>query len=199
MKGDWSCLKLTLFCRLSTFGDVWRGTYGMEKGISSLHYLSLGVGFIIGLQISHPLIDGVSSLFKTHRLTIAQSLISHSYTPASKRSTKQTKASQNGVSPPCSSAASSAQQASSSTVGLPKPKPTGLCQTLAAPFSPWASSSPFRARRLTLSMRILRSTLPALQQWGRFCAPCAASAFRCLRLSCMIVLDLDGGIVCLRF
>lgn len=30
--------------------------------ISSLHYLSLCLGFMIGLQISHPLIDGVSSL-----------------------------------------------------------------------------------------------------------------------------------------
>ncbi len=32
----------------------------MDKGTASLNYLSLGVGFMIGLQISHPLIDKVS-------------------------------------------------------------------------------------------------------------------------------------------
>ena len=34
----------------------------MEKGIASLNYLSLAIGFVIGLQISHPLMDKVRSI-----------------------------------------------------------------------------------------------------------------------------------------
>jgi hypothetical protein len=34
----------------------------MEKGIASLNYLSLAIGFVIGLQISHPLMDKVRSV-----------------------------------------------------------------------------------------------------------------------------------------
>lgn len=37
----------------------------MAKGPASLNYLSLGIGFIIGLQISHPLIDKVCKPFPT--------------------------------------------------------------------------------------------------------------------------------------
>lgn len=44
---------------LSTFPLVWEGVYRMETGVASLNYLSLGVGFIIGLQICAPLIDRV--------------------------------------------------------------------------------------------------------------------------------------------
>lgn len=32
----------------------------MDKGPASLNYLSLGAGFIVGLQISHPVMDKVS-------------------------------------------------------------------------------------------------------------------------------------------
>lgn len=39
---------------------VFENVYGMSVGIASLNYLSLCLGFMIGLQISHPLIDGVS-------------------------------------------------------------------------------------------------------------------------------------------
>lgn len=44
---------------LSTFHMVWEKTYNMSVEIASLNYLSLGIGFIIGLQISHPLMDKV--------------------------------------------------------------------------------------------------------------------------------------------
>lgn len=38
---------------------VWSGQYGQEPGRASLNYISLGIGFIIGLQVSGPLIDYV--------------------------------------------------------------------------------------------------------------------------------------------
>lgn len=47
---------------LSTYEQVWDGIYDMEKGPASLNYLSLGAGFIVGLQISHPVMDKVSGL-----------------------------------------------------------------------------------------------------------------------------------------
>ncbi|KAK8079040.1 hypothetical protein PG994_002847 [Apiospora phragmitis] len=47
-----------MYLLLSTFDRVWQDIYGMSKTTSSLHYLSLCLGFMIGLQISHPLIDG---------------------------------------------------------------------------------------------------------------------------------------------
>lgn len=40
---------------------VWSGQYGQEPGRASLNYISLGVGFIIGLQVSGPMIDYVRS------------------------------------------------------------------------------------------------------------------------------------------
>ncbi|KAJ6446648.1 multidrug resistance protein [Purpureocillium lavendulum] len=53
-----------MYLVLSTFPQVWSGTYGMDKGTASLNYLSLGVGFMIGLQISHPLIDKLYARYK---------------------------------------------------------------------------------------------------------------------------------------
>ncbi len=49
--------------RLSTFPLVWEGVYEMEKGVASLNYLSLGVGFVVGLQICAPCIDRVRERF----------------------------------------------------------------------------------------------------------------------------------------
>ena len=46
---------------LATFSWVWTDRYGMDLGTSSLHYLALCAGFMVGLQISRPLMDGVSS------------------------------------------------------------------------------------------------------------------------------------------
>ena len=42
---------------------VWEEKYGQAPGQASLNYMSLGVGFVIGLQISGPLIDKVRLLF----------------------------------------------------------------------------------------------------------------------------------------
>lgn len=38
---------------------VWEEQYDQEPGRASLNYISLGVGFVIGLQISGPMIDKV--------------------------------------------------------------------------------------------------------------------------------------------
>lgn len=45
---------------LASFPRVWAGQYGQDPGPASLNYISLGVGFVIGLQISGPLIDKVN-------------------------------------------------------------------------------------------------------------------------------------------
>lgn len=40
----------------------------MDKGPASLNYLSLGAGFVVGLQISHPVMDKVSSSIAWFRM-----------------------------------------------------------------------------------------------------------------------------------
>lgn len=47
--------------RISTFEQVWEDNYGMDKSTASFNYFALMAGFIIGLQLSHHFIDGVSS------------------------------------------------------------------------------------------------------------------------------------------
>ena len=51
-----------MYLVLSTFPHVFETVYGMSIGTASLNYTSLGVGFIIGLQICAPIIDRVSYL-----------------------------------------------------------------------------------------------------------------------------------------
>jgi hypothetical protein len=48
-----------MYLMFSTFLMVFKEVYGMSIGIASLNYLSLCLGFMTGLQISHPLMDGV--------------------------------------------------------------------------------------------------------------------------------------------
>lgn len=59
---------------------VWSKQYGQEPGPASLNYISLGIGFVIGLQISGPLIDKVSCfpppMVYVHHLTLAQVYVS---------------------------------------------------------------------------------------------------------------------------
>ncbi|OAL01894.1 MFS multidrug transporter-like protein [Phaeosphaeriaceae sp. SRC1lsM3a] len=55
-----------MYLMLSTFPMVFENVYGMSVGIASLNYLSLCLGFMIGLQISHPLIDGLYARMKTY-------------------------------------------------------------------------------------------------------------------------------------
>lgn len=38
---------------------MWEGVYQMGTGVATLNYLSLGLGFVIGLLICAPLIDRV--------------------------------------------------------------------------------------------------------------------------------------------
>jgi MFS family permease len=51
-----------MYLMLSTFPAVFKQAYNMSVGNASLNYLSLCLGFMIGLQISHPLMDGVRIL-----------------------------------------------------------------------------------------------------------------------------------------
>jgi hypothetical protein len=44
---------------LASFPLLWEGQYNQEPGRASLNYLSLGVGFVVGLMIAGPLIDKV--------------------------------------------------------------------------------------------------------------------------------------------
>jgi hypothetical protein len=55
-----------MYLVLSTFQTIWEGTYGLSTTMASLNYLSLGLGFIIGLQLSHPLMDKVSVMNKPY-------------------------------------------------------------------------------------------------------------------------------------
>ncbi|KFH40441.1 putative transporter -like protein [Hapsidospora chrysogenum ATCC 11550] len=48
-----------MYLVLASFPMVWEKQYRQEPGRASLNYVSLGVGFVIGLQISGPLIDKV--------------------------------------------------------------------------------------------------------------------------------------------
>jgi hypothetical protein len=48
-----------MYLMLSTFPMVFENVYDMSVGIASLNYLSLCLGFMIGLRVSHPLMDSV--------------------------------------------------------------------------------------------------------------------------------------------
>jgi len=54
-----------MYLVLATFNRVFEGAYNQSVGRASLNYLSLGVGFIIGLQISGLVQDKVSDYFFT--------------------------------------------------------------------------------------------------------------------------------------
>ncbi|KAF2182885.1 MFS multidrug transporter-like protein [Zopfia rhizophila CBS 207.26] len=53
-----------MYLVLSTFPLVWDKAYDQDPEIASLNYLSLMTGFLIGLQISHPLMDKLYARFK---------------------------------------------------------------------------------------------------------------------------------------
>ncbi|KAI6760398.1 hypothetical protein HG530_009258 [Fusarium avenaceum] len=53
-----------MYLVFASFPMVWEEQYNQEPGRASLNYISLGVGFVIGLQISGPLIDKVYAKLK---------------------------------------------------------------------------------------------------------------------------------------
>ncbi|VUC28768.1 unnamed protein product [Clonostachys rosea] len=55
-----------MYLVLASFPMVWEEQYDQEPGRASLNYLSLGVGFVIGLQVSGPMIDKVYKKLKAH-------------------------------------------------------------------------------------------------------------------------------------
>ncbi|KAJ4128959.1 hypothetical protein NW768_007484 [Fusarium equiseti] len=53
-----------MYLVFASFPMVWEGQYNQLPGRASLNYISLGIGFVIGLQISGPLIDRVYMVLK---------------------------------------------------------------------------------------------------------------------------------------
>lgn len=68
-----------MYLMLSTFPLVFEEAYDMSVGNASLNYLSLCLGFMVGLQISHPLMDGVCSSPFAFTFTSPSLLFSSSY------------------------------------------------------------------------------------------------------------------------
>ncbi|KAK2054282.1 MFS general substrate transporter [Colletotrichum caudatum] len=55
---------------ISTYGQNFMNVYGMDMENASVNFLSLGVGFVVGLHISRYAIDGFSAYFRRrHRTT----------------------------------------------------------------------------------------------------------------------------------
>lgn len=48
-----------MYLMLSTFPSLWVTRYGMSTGIGSLNFISMGVGFFLGTQITAPLNDAL--------------------------------------------------------------------------------------------------------------------------------------------
>ncbi|KAK9780211.1 putative Major facilitator superfamily transporter [Seiridium cardinale] len=48
-----------MYLIISSFPDLWRGSYGMSRDTASLNYISLAVGSLIGVNICGPLTDRV--------------------------------------------------------------------------------------------------------------------------------------------
>ncbi|KAG5761438.1 hypothetical protein H9Q72_010467 [Fusarium xylarioides] len=53
-----------MYLVFASFPMVWEQQYNQEPGRASLNYVSLGIGFVIGLQVSGPLIDKVYAMLK---------------------------------------------------------------------------------------------------------------------------------------
>ncbi|KAK4098899.1 MFS general substrate transporter [Parathielavia hyrcaniae] len=54
-----------MYLVFASFPMVWERQYNQDPSTASLNYLSLGAGFVVGLQVSGPLIDKVYSHLKT--------------------------------------------------------------------------------------------------------------------------------------
>lgn len=117
-----------MYLMLSTFPLVFEEVYDMDVGPASLNYLSMCLGFMIGLQVSHPLMDGVSFLYRPS----TPLLTSYSSMPASRHTTASKKDSPSFASRLCSSPASSVPSDSSSTAGPHKQAHIGSRQTSVA-------------------------------------------------------------------
>jgi hypothetical protein len=64
-----------MYLVLATFNRVFEGAYNQSVGRASLNYLSLGVGFVIGLQISGFMQDKVGLLSPCSRVQALMPLI----------------------------------------------------------------------------------------------------------------------------
>lgn len=57
-----------MYLMFSTFPMVFQKQYNQDIGTASLHYISLGLGFVLGLQISGPFQDRTYRYLKTHAI-----------------------------------------------------------------------------------------------------------------------------------
>ncbi|KAF3941664.1 hypothetical protein ABW19_dt0205560 [Dactylella cylindrospora] len=65
-----------MYLALATFPLVFEGSYGQDTGTASLNYLSLGIGFVAGLQISGPMQDKIYAYCKEHTIDPSASIFS---------------------------------------------------------------------------------------------------------------------------
>ncbi|KAL6151024.1 hypothetical protein ACJQWK_10718 [Exserohilum turcicum] len=54
----------TMYLMISTFPILWVDRYGMSTNIGSLNFLSIGIGFFLGTQITAPINDALYRRFK---------------------------------------------------------------------------------------------------------------------------------------
>ncbi|KXJ85469.1 MFS multidrug transporter [Microdochium bolleyi] len=54
-----------MYLVLSTYDWIWTEIYHLDAATGSLHYIALCIGFLVGLQLSHPLMDGLYARLKT--------------------------------------------------------------------------------------------------------------------------------------
>ena len=57
----------TFYLLISGFPLLWEGRYGMARGQASLNYLSLAIGFLIGVNICGPVTDRIYASLKRRR------------------------------------------------------------------------------------------------------------------------------------
>ena len=70
-----------MYLVLSTFPILWEKDYHMSIGIGGLNYLSLGLGFFLGVQICAPLSDKVSPTHSISAPNIIQLILQDIHPP----------------------------------------------------------------------------------------------------------------------
>lgn len=61
-----------MYLMLSTFPRLWTEKYGMSTGIGSLNFLSMGIGFFLGTQITAPLNDALYRRLKARNAGVGR-------------------------------------------------------------------------------------------------------------------------------
>jgi hypothetical protein len=61
-----------MYLMLSTFPILWVNHYGMSTSTGSLNFISIGVGFFVGTQVTSPIIDAVYCRLKARNNGVAK-------------------------------------------------------------------------------------------------------------------------------